>query len=58
MKNVLKPSAKTVMILLGLIAAASAGDVAIQKKIHSSGSTPLVISNEEMEDIMKMVKFL
>ena len=28
----------------------------IQKKIYGSGTTPLIISNEEMEDVMKIVK--
>ena len=28
------------------------------KKIHGSGTTALIISNEEMEDIMKIVKSL
>ena len=36
----------------------SAADAGIQKKIYGSGTTALIISNEEMEDIMKMVKSL
>ena len=36
----------------------SAADAAIQKKIHGSGTTVLIISNEEMENIMKIVKSL
>ena len=32
----------------------SAADAAIQKKIDGSGTTALIISNEEMEDIMKI----
>ena len=36
----------------------SAADPAIQKKIYGSGTTTLIISNEEMEDIMKIVKLL
>ena len=56
--NVLKPLAKNVLILLELTAAASATDAAIQKKIHWSGTTTLIISNEEMSDIMKIVKSL
>ena len=36
----------------------SPADAAIQKKIHVSGSTALIISNEEMEVIMKIVKSL
>ena len=31
-----------------------AADAAIQKKIYGSGTTALIISNEEMEDIMKI----
>ena len=56
--NVLKPLAKSVLILLGLIAAASATDVAIQKKIHGSGTKKLIILIEEMGDIMKIIKSL
>ena len=36
----------------------STADAAIQKRIHGSRSTALIISNEEMEDIMKIVKSL
>ena len=51
-KNVLKPLAKSVL----LTAAASATDAAIQKKIFESGTTALIISNEELNNIMKIVK--
>ena len=34
----------------------SATDAGIQKKIYGSGTTALIISNEEMEDVMKIVK--
>ena len=40
---------------LGITAAASAIDARIQKKIHGSGTTTLIYSNEEMNDIMKIV---
>ena len=53
--NVLKPLAKSVLIPLRLTAAASATDAAIQKKIHGSGTTKLIILNEEMGDIMKII---
>ena len=43
---------------LGLIAEMSATDATIQKKIQGSGTTSLIISKEEMEDILKMVKSL
>ena len=56
MKNVLKPSAKSVFIPLGLTA--SVTDKAIRKKIFGSGLATLIILNEEMNDIMKIVKSL
>ena len=56
--NVLKPLAKSVLISLGLTVAASAVDAAILQKRFGSGMTTLIISNEEMNDIMKIVKSL
>ena len=56
MKNVLTPLAKSVLISLGWTAAALATDTAIQKKMSGSGATSLIISNEEMNDVMKIVK--
>ena len=55
-KNVIKPLAKGVLILLGLTAAASAADAGIQKKILGSGNntTTLIISNDEMRGIIKI----
>ena len=50
------PLAKNVLAPLGITAAASAIDAGIQKKIHGSGTTTLIISNEEMNDIMKTVQ--
>ena len=47
-----------VLAPLGITAAASAIDAGIQKKIHGSGTTTLIISNEEMNDIMKIVEAL
>ena len=43
---------------LGITAAASAIDGGIEKKIHGSGTTTLIISNEEMNEIMKIVQAL
>ena len=57
MKNVLKPSAKSVLILLKLIVVA-ATDVTIQKKFFGSSMTTLITSNKEMNDIMKIIKSL
>ena len=58
MKNVIKPLLKSVLIPLGLTAAASAADAGIHKKILGSGTTTLIISNDEMKDIIRMVKSL
>ena len=44
--------------LLGLTAASSAIDAGVQKKIYESGKSTLIISNEEMNDIMKIVQAL
>ena len=52
------PLAKNVLAPLGITAAASAIDAGIQKKIHGSGTTTLIISNEEMNDIMTIVQAL
>ena len=51
MKNILKPLAESVLISLGLIAAASAIDAAIHKNMFGSGVTTLIVSNEEVNDI-------
>ena len=53
------PLAKNVLAPLGITAAASAIDAGIQKKkIYGSGTTTLIISNEEMNDIMKIIQAL
>ena len=44
-KNVIKPLAKSVLLPLGLTAAASADNAAIQKIILGSGTTTLIILN-------------
>ena len=54
MKNVLKPLAKSASILLALPVAASATDPAIQKKIFRLHMTTLIISYEEINDIMRI----
>ena len=61
MKCVINPLAKGVLITLGLTAAASAADAGMYKKILGSGhnnNTTLIISNDEMDDILKIVKSL
>ena len=52
------PLAKNILAPLEITAAASTIDAGIQKKIHGSGTTTLIISNEEMNDIMKIVQAL
>ena len=54
----LKLLAKDVLIPLWLTAAKPATDAVIHKKIYGSGATILIISNEEINDIMKIVKSL
>ena len=60
MKNVIKPLTKSVLIPLGLTAAALAANAGIHKKILGSGhnNTILIISNDKMDDILKIVKSL
>ena len=52
------PLAKNVLAPLGITAAASAIDAGIQKKIHGSGTTTLIISNKQMNYIIKIVQAL
>ena len=53
LKSVIKP-----LGLLGLTTANSAVNAGVQRKIYGSGTTTLVISNEEVNDIMKIVQAL
>ena len=55
-KNVIKPLAISVLIPLELTAAAA--DAGIYKKILGSGTTTLIISNEKMNNIMKIIQAL
>ena len=52
------PLAKNVLAPLGISAAMSAIDGSIKKKMLGSGATTLIISNDEMNDILKIVKSL
>ena len=60
MKSVIQPLTKSVLVPLGLTTAASAADAGIYKKILGSGhnNTTLIISNDEMDDILKIVRSL
>ena len=44
--------------MLGITVAASATDAAANKKVLGSGTTTLIISNDEMKDILKIPKSL
>ena len=58
-KNVIKPLAKSILVPLGLTAATSAADAGMHKNVLESGNTTtLIISNNRIEDIIKIVKSL
>ena len=69
-KNVIKPLAKSILILLRLTVAAAAAAAAEDAGIHQTilgldrpsscalHNTTLIISNDEMEDIIKIIKSL
>ena len=52
------PLAKNILAPLGITAATSTIDAEIQNKIHGSGTRTLVISNEELNNIIKIVQTL
>ena len=54
--NVLKLLSRSVLIPLALTPAAASVDAAIHNKMFESGTRTLIISNEEINDLMKMVK--
>ena len=57
----IKPLVKSVLtalVVTVLTAVASAADARIHKKVLGSGNTTLIISNNEIEDIIKTVKSL
>ena len=65
--NAIKPLTKSVLVPLGLTAAASAANAGTHKKILGSGNnhhsssaphTTLIISNDEINDIIKIAKSL
>ena len=56
--KVAMPLAKNVLASLGLSAAMSAIHGSIKKKMLGSGATTSIISNDEMDDILKIVKSL
>ena len=50
------PLAKNIVASLGITAASSVIDAGIQKKTYGTGTTTSLISNEEMDDMMKIVQ--
>ena len=66
MRNILKPPTKSALMPLELTAAASATDAALHKEMFGFGRpldlalrmTPWTSSNEEVNDIIKIVKSL
>ena len=56
MGNVIKPLVISFLVSLDLIAAALATDAVTHKKIFRSVVTKVIISNEKMNKIMRMVK--
>ena len=56
-KNVLTAIAKNVLLHLGVAAAASATDAAIQTKTDGLGIITLINSHEEMKDILEILKY-
>ena len=52
------PLAESILAPLGITAVASAIDVGIQKKIHGSGTTSLIFSNEEKNELIKIIQVL
>ena len=65
-RNILKPLAKSIWIPLGLTASTSITDAAIHKKMFGSSrpsdlasrNTTVMISNEEMNDIIEIITSL
>ena len=59
-ENLVTPLTKSILLPLGLTAAAAVTVYAVihVKKMFGSGNTMLKISNEEMNDIMEIVKSL
>ena len=54
----MKPLAKSILISLGLTAAASVLVAAFHKKMFGSVNTTVITSNQEINHIMKIIKSL
>ena len=57
-RNVIQSLAKSVLIPLGLTTSASAADAGIHIKVLESRTTTLIISDDEMEDVIKIENLL
>ena len=58
MKNVQTLLTKSVLMPLALTTATSAADAEIHKKVLRSRTATLIISNQKLRDVMKVVKSL
>ena len=56
MKSLVTPLDKSILFPLELTIKVSTTDTAIQKKFFGSELTSLIVSNEEMDNIMKILK--
>ena len=56
-KNIIKPLAKGLPVPLRLIAAAPPPDASFLQIILVSGTTPLLISSKEKEDVKKIIRY-
>ena len=57
-RTVLEPLAKSVLVPLGLTASTSVTDAAVYRRMLGSGTAILIISNEVMNDVMKIIESL
>ena len=58
MKNILTSLAKSFLVPLGLTMATSGTNATILKRFFESGRTALIILNKDIEDLMKIDKYL
>ena len=49
---------KNTLVPFGISATSSASDAGIQNKVHGFETTTLIVSNKEINDMMKIVQFL
>ena len=57
-KNLLKPSAKSVLIPLGLTAVALSADGGIREKVYGSGMATLIISKKQKRIFWHVIRYI